>query len=982
MKRTTSLRTRLVIIMSILVLIQSVAFAFSLRFSHVYSTLNEETHRLFSQTADARVQEYNSAIGKLAYGVAKETEELAAELSQLSEQQGIRSVNLHRENETYLQAALTGMQSVMRLLQRNTVTGAFFVLNGSNAHPEDIDAHSAVYIRNSSPGSASFDMDACEIEVGPSIVAQLYQMTTAVNWSLDLSLDSTAGGFNSFYQMPVAAALANPGSELERYGHWSTPIDVLGDKVDAVYYTVPLLDDDGTPFGVMGVEIALNLFAQAYLPNSELPYNNSFYAIASVEEGEILLDWVIPSGPVASVYLTQGAHMEIGDSKIDGFCTVEVPGLGEMCCYMQPLRTYSANSPFADEVWTLLGFVPREVMHEAATSVNRNLNTSLVVAAVIAFVLIFFLSSSLTTRISGLSKYVEGLSPNQEIRYEPTGMREIDDLVSALSALNRNVRKAERSISRMLELTLLPIGGFDVSEDMGYVTLTEFVRSLLDIPSNALITNDVWDKVFAILISKPAPGYENIYQFSSLDHPDVKWLRIVTATTPGGVVGVIVDVTKDIEEHRRLAHELDFDALTHLYNRDAFKREAYAKITKEPQKLGAMIFADLDNLKQINDTYGHDTGDMLIMQAGKMFSQFEKYGGLAARISGDEFAVFLHGYETEDELRKVISEQYRMNQEFILTAPDGKRHYIKYSSGMSWYPKDAADVTDLLKLADFAMYEAKHTEKGAFFEFDPETYSENMTSLERRETISRFLDDAAISFAYQPIVNVKTGDVFGYELLMRSLEPKLNTPMDILAAAASHSKLGQLESLVMLKAFESISENASIPGDAKLFINSIPSQTLPSDEMEYLRNEYPDIFERVLIEITAAEGGTANAVSKFGFISETGMGIAVDGYVPTEKEKMPRVPEKTAIVKLDMSIMQGIHASAGKQVHVRELVEACHENGILIVAEGIEDYDDLAAVSALGIDYAQGYYLGRPDMEVKGISSTVRLELRKISGED
>jgi PAS domain-containing protein len=431
------------------------------------------------------------------------------------------------------------------------------------------------------------------------------------------------------------------------------PTSFLDDGVEAIYYTMPLLDRDGEAYGVVGVEITTSYMAQKYIPGKNLPYQNSFYLLAQEKDNVIDLGWFLPSGPVAYNFLKDTESLSLNELRDTGLYETQVGGLGAMDCALEDLRMYSRNSPFADEAWKLVGFVPESVLNESSTGVRSALVSNIVGTLVISFTAIFILTYFATRRISGLSKHVESLSPETMIHFEKTGMREIDDLATAVEKLNKSVVNASKAMTKILELTHLPLGVFEVSEDSEFVVISDYVHGLLNIPRDKKLTEEEWDGYYRKLVAQKYPGYEDTYSFVQDDGEGV-WLRIVESPTETGRVGIIMNVTKDVEERIKLAHERDYDALTQLLNRNAFKREVHNIISADPDKIGAMIFADLDNLKYINDTFGHDMGDRLIMRAGEMFSEFERMGGIVSRISGDEFAVYIHGFNSKNEARVAI----------------------------------------------------------------------------------------------------------------------------------------------------------------------------------------------------------------------------------------------------------------------------------------------------------------------------------------
>lgn len=969
MKRLTSLRTQMFGLMALLVIVQSIGLLFATSISKVYSRLDDEGFRMFNNSTSLRGEQYNQSIGDLILNMTDETTNLTAHLNSLSERWNIVEKQMYFYDDIYKEAADYGTEAVVKLLQKNYISGAFFVINRSNANKDDSDLHSAIYIRNSAP-TRIVDAENYVLEIGPIHISRQHQISTSINWDLDIQITD-----EKYYNKPIDAVIKYMGSEIERYGYWSAPTDILKDGQKVVTYTMPILDKYGRPFGVLGAEISMSLFNQHYLPNRELPYPNSFYAISSFKDNRLDLSWFIPSGPLSEVHLPQINTLDIKSVKDGLFYETDFDSLGEMYCSAYPIVMYSQNSPFYDESWTLLGFVPKHSLHETSSDVRLIFLITIALTTAIALLASLLLTVITTRKIVGLSKYVRKLSINADMKFIHTGIREIDDLTSAVEKLNRSVINASKTTSKILKMTLLPIGGFEISYDSDYVVITEYIYNILDIEQGRVVTREEWNRLYRDLTKNPVQGYKNEYRV--IDNNGVeKYLRILETRTDSGKVGVLLDVTKDVRDRERLAQELDFDSLTQLYNRMAFKRKVNECIRDNPDKKGALIFSDLDNLKYINDTFGHDMGDRLIIRAGEMFYQFEKYGGIVSRISGDEFAVYLHGFDSLGELRKIIYEQYYENSHFYLHTHDGVSHKIRCSSGIAFYPTDSDNVTDLLKLSDFAMYEAKHSQKGTIIEFNRDSYTRNSYLLDSSEAINRILDEGLIHFVFQPIVDLKTGEIYAYEALMRPLLDNFKSPLEVLKVAAVQSKLNQLERVVILKAFEIVKNHISILDEKKVFINSIPNQSLSESDLSFLKDNYKEIFQNIVIEITEAENENSNLLQrKLDFIKYTGMKIAVDDYGSGYSNEMRVLSLRPDIVKVDIGLISNIDSNTDKQQLVSNLISFCHPKGIKVIAEGVERKEELITIIKLGIDYVQGYYIGKPNFELISIDDKIKKEI-------
>ena len=203
------------------------------------------------------------------------------------------------------------------------------------------------------------------------------------------------------------------------------------------------------------------------------------------------------------------------------------------------------------------------------------------------------------------------------------------------------------------------------------------------------------------------------------------YIRVKMLINDMKTLGVIVDVTDDILKKQKIEYERDHDVLTGLYNRIAFKREVTAYMKKESKdKVAAFLMWDLDSLKYVNDTFGHEVGDKYIQMAADSIDKFSKYGGVTGRIGGDEFTAFIGGFQTKDEIRQLINKVKRDFEAMEIELPNGETKPMRASMGVAWYPQDSTKYEEISKYADYAMYEVKKTTKGALKEFDIKTYQE------------------------------------------------------------------------------------------------------------------------------------------------------------------------------------------------------------------------------------------------------------------
>ena len=450
----------------------------------------------------------------------------------------------------------------------------------------------------------------------------------------------------------------------------------------------------------------------------------------------------------------------------------------------------------------------------------------------------------------------------------------------------------------------------------------------------------------------------------TIRQPDgVRYIMLRSTIEGHAKIGLAEDVTTNALERMRIEHERDYDVLTGLYNRQAFNRVC-AALFAQPERMGvAALMMDLDNLKHINDTYGHDWGDQYIRRTGQCLRENTSAETVCARLSGDEFLVLFYGYHSRDAVREKIGQLSRAMQQSVAQLPSGNTLHISLSGGIAWYPDDGQDWETLKKYADFAMYQVKHASKGRVEEFDIGVYNREAYAERTRREFQQLLSNEQVFYCFQPIFSAYNGKVFAYEALMRSDLPTLRSPATIMKLAREQGALYEIERITFTKAletFDSLCRAGSVSGDAMLFVNSIASTCLSQADVDYIDSRWHELRRRMVIEITEEEEIDYEALERKrnapGF---SGM-FALDDYGSGYSNENTLLQLAPRFIKVDIAIIRGIDTSPDKQQILRNVVAYAHPRSMKIVAEGVETAAELRTVIELGADLLQGYFLARP----------------------
>lgn len=874
--------------------------------------------------------------------------------------------------------------SLISSMRHRPITGIFVVLN-----THDLDTREkgeplpCLYLRDLDPDSAPSQRNSDLMLVrAPAQVVQSLYIATDTSWTP--SINYGANGSSGFLY-PVFQAAYHGNGELDAadYGHWtSSPYTLSGDDHSAIAYTIPLILDDGTVYGVLGVEI-LESYLQALLPGTELQNDSSgTYLLGVASNSAIGKDdltvSVISASPAANApQQSYDQTLLLKPSKRGGYQSDSPLGLCHAA--VAPLTLYNRNAPFSNEQMLLIGSVPVSALYAFSGYVMRFLIIAVLVVLTAGLFSSLVLARKLSRPISRLSDEVAHARESRSSipTLSATGIIELDRFSSAFTQLGREVLDTSTKFLRIMDMASVELGGYELRSAPDSIYVTDNFFDLLGMPG--VDAGDLTAQSFRELLQRferscphsPAPDGAMLYHIR-LPSGKERYLRIETTHENGTQVGLAEDVTASTLEKLRIEHERDYDTLTDLYNRRAFRRIC-AEFFCSPEKLGhaALLMFDLDNLKQINDTFGHDWGDEYIRRTGECFAKNAPARTVCARISGDEFNALFYGYNDQDTLRADICALKAALEQSVVQLPSGRELRVSVSGGVAWYPESSTNLITLRKYADFAMYQVKHSRKGELLEFDPEVYRTDLQERRCHEEFRRLINEELVTYHFQPIIDAKDGSVFAYEALMRVDLPTLHSPADVLRLAREENCLHEVERITFFRAssaYQTLENAGKVVPSALLFVNSIASQYLTPDELSEYSARYASILPRIVIEITEEEVLDPKALRIKQTIRDSSGAFALDDYGSGYSNERSLLELSPNYIKIDLSIIRDIDTDANKRQIVSNTVSYAHQRGMKVVAEGLETADEVRTVLSLGIDLLQGFFLAMPQVEPGGAS--------------
>ncbi len=435
-----------------------------------------------------------------------------------------------------------------------------------------------------------------------------------------------------------------------------------------------------------------------------------------------------------------------------------------------------------------------------------------------------------------------------------------------------------------------------------------------------------------------------------------------------GVLTTGLDITarKFAEEHR--THLALHDMLTGLPNRTLLAERMRLAIDESTAtgKGAALLLLDLDRFKVINDTRGHQTGDVLLRQVAERISAAIGTNGFAARIGGDEFAIILERLEKNTDVAALcnallakIGEPYSIG---------GVEQLIGASIGVASIPGDGTSADELLRLADLAMYEAKAAGRNCFCFFTPRLNQVAQLNAGVESDLREALTSDQLFLEYQPIVDVVSGAYVGLEALVRWQHPVRGrlVPADFIRVANDSGLIGRIGHWVIEAACQQIalfkSRGITLPHVA---INVSPKQFQYSAMCsQILANvaKYGIEPGQLAIEITEELllDHNQEVHEQLATLRANGIGISIDDF-GTGYSSLQYLRDLPATrLKIDQTFVARIEKSAADRAIISTIAHLAHALNMRVVAEGVETEAQLSLLRASGCDEVQGFFLGRP----------------------
>jgi diguanylate cyclase (GGDEF)-like protein len=515
---------------------------------------------------------------------------------------------------------------------------------------------------------------------------------------------------------------------------------------------------------------------------------------------------------------------------------------------------------------------------------------------------------------------------------------------------------------------------------VGYVYLKATLNSLTQqLKQNILVTVLIVLSVLVITILLTS-------QFQKLiSGPILRLLQATSTVKDKKDYSIRVDSTEYLEIHqlcegfnsmlgeiqnrdKHLQHLALYDELTGIPNRSLFTDRFYIAIahSKRTNTQLAICFIDLDNFKPINDDFGHEVGDKLLIEVAERITASIRKEDTVSRQGGDEFAVLLGDIQSFEQYEQSIERIYHsVTQPYLI---DNYLHKVTVSGGITLYPSDNSDIDTLIRHADQAMYTAKLAGKHCYHLFNPQHNQTIIRKHHQSEEIEQALIKNQLELYYQPKVNMVTGEVFGAEALLRWIHPEkgLVPPLDFLPIIEGSDLEDLIGDWVINQALMQIeewqSQGINIEVSVNISSHHLQSETF-TEKLENALARYPAVEPETLqLEIleSSALGDTHSIINIIQACRTIGVNVALDdfgtGY--SSLTHIRRLP--VDVIKIDQSFVRDILDDPNDYAIVNGVIGLADSFSRSIIAEGVETTEHGLMLLISGCVEAQGYGIARP----------------------
>ncbi|MFG1603358.1 putative bifunctional diguanylate cyclase/phosphodiesterase [Actinoplanes sp. NPDC049265] len=722
-----------------------------------------------------------------------------------------------------------------------------------------------------------------------------------------------------FVLHPLLRSGVDPGAELFVLLAYPVSDIVL---ITVVLYMLAMLrrgGQDWVPFTLIGAAAAL------------LGVADSLFTFFSLDDsyrtgGVVDLGWL---GGFVLILLAarrpaQPATAEHGDDQADQqpFAMV-VPYAAVVVALLISVVEYALTGPDAFVTWTRSALILLIVCRQILTLLENRA-----------------LQKRLEDRVARRTAELQA----RENRFRALVQQSSDSV--AVIDRDTTIRYQSESVERIFGFTAASLLGVRLAEVVGRRTAAQLEAAIAVVLDRPLAT---------VVVETMLPHAEG-----GRRHAEVTITNLLHDPTVNGLVLNTRNIHEAKELQDQLVHEAYHDTLTGLASRALFREELDAAVDDV-----AILFLDLDGFKEVNDSLGHAAGDQLLVQVAGRLRGSVRDGDTVARFGGDEFAVLVDSVTaTADAVALAERIIAALAEPFLV---GGRDLHVGASVGIA-SAADAGDVSQLQRNADLAMYKAKAAGGSGFAVYDPAMHDQLVERLQLEADLRRALERDELTLHYQPTVELATGEITGFEALVRWQHPErgIVSPLEFIGIAEATGLIAPLGRWVMAEACrQAVAWGAGTTRRLKMAVNVSVRQFDHCDLAELVAGVLAETglpADQLCLEMTESVvlTETDENLAQLQRVKALGVTLAMDdfgtGY--SSLAYLRRFPMD--VLKIDRSFVDRLGGDDEDVALVRTIVRLGQSLGMQTVAEGIENAVQLSSLCEMQCDFAQGYYLSRP----------------------
>ena len=437
---------------------------------------------------------------------------------------------------------------------------------------------------------------------------------------------------------------------------------------------------------------------------------------------------------------------------------------------------------------------------------------------------------------------------------------------------------------------------------------------------------------------------------------------------PYRYIGLFSDITELKKNEALIWHQANYDFLTKLPNRRLFQDRLDQEIIRANRLATsiAVLFIDLDQFKEVNDTLGHHAGDVLLVEVAKRIEGCLRTSDTVSRFGGDEFMVILTDMKNNSDI-ECIAQKILLSLAKPITV-DHELFFITGSIGITTYPNDAETSEELVRNADQAMYASKNAGRNRFSYFTSSMQEKALARLKLTSELRSAVENNELHLFYQPIVELATGKICKAEALVRWFHPTrgIVSPADFIPLAESTGLIVEMGDWIFKEAAQ-FAKHLSLTTNQpfQISVNKSPiqfHQRLKNDDWMVYLTEIDLPAKQIVVEITEGlllelDSSIKNRLLEY---RDAGIEVAIDDFGTGYSSLAYLNKFDIDYLKIDQSFTKNIQLGSSDLAISEAIIVMAHKLGLKIIAEGVETEVQRDLLAAAGCDYLQGYFYSRP----------------------